>query len=286
MGEEGPREAGATAASTRVLSDPVQGAFFDLDKTVIARSSTLAFGRPLMREGLISRTQIIKGLYAQLVYQLVGADEAKMDRMRVALLEVTKGWERTRLEELARETLAEIIDPSIYVEALELIQQHRAAGRRVYIVSSSGQEIVRPLAEYLGVPHFIATRAECDDEGRYTGALAFYCYGENKAVAMREHAERYGIDLAGSYAYSDSATDVPMLEAVGHPHAVNPDKELRAIAKERGWPVLEFSRPVSLRGRIVAGVPRPSPVAAIAAGTLIVAALAWAAMRRRSDPAA
>ena len=261
----------------------MEAAFFDLDKTVIARSSTLAFGRPLMREGLISRSLIVKALYAQLVYHLVGADEAKMEKMRVALLELTKGWEKSRIEALVRETITDIIDPVIYSEALDLIGEHRAAGRRVYIVSSSGEELVRPLAEHLGVPHFIATRARVDENGLYTGELEFYCYGENKAVAIREHAERYGIDLENSYAYSDSATDLPMLETVGHPHAVNPDKELRETASERNWPILIFARPVSLRSRIASNVPRPSPVAALAAAGLLAAGLVWAALRRRGD---
>jgi len=264
----------------------MEAAFFDLDKTVIARSSTLAFGRPLMKEGMISRALIVKALYAQLVYHLIGADEAKMEKMRVALLELTKGWEKDKIQALVRETLTDIIDPVIYDEALELIAQHRAQGRRVYIVSSSGEELVRPLAEHLGVPHFIATRAKIDDEGKYTGELDFYCYGDNKAVAIREHAERYGIDLSKSYAYSDSATDLPMLEAVGNPHAVNPDKELRQIATEREWPILQFSRPVSLRARIVSSVPRPSPAAAIAVGTAAAVVLAWAALRRRGARAA
>lgn len=263
----------------------MQAAFFDLDKTVIARSSTLAFGRPLMKEGMISKTLIMKSLYAQLVYHLVGADEAKMEKMRIALLELTRGWDKQKIESLVRETLTDIIDPVIYDEALELITEHRAAGRRVYIVSSSGEELVRPLAEHLGVPHFIATRAKVGLDGKYTGELDFYCYGENKAIAMREHAERYGIDLAESYAYSDSVTDAPMLEAVGHPHAVNPDKELRALATEREWPVLEFVRPVSLRSKIVGNVPKPSP-AALVGGTMVAAALVWAAMRRREHGSA
>jgi len=264
----------------------MEAAFFDLDKTVIARSSTLAFGRPLMKEGMISRALIVKALYAQLVYHLVGADEAKMDKMRDALLELTKGWEKEKIEALVRETLTDIIDPVIYDEALQLIAQHRAAGRRVYIVSSSGEELVRPLAQHLGVPHYIATRSKLDDEGKYTGELAFYAYGENKATAIKAEAQKYGIDLSASYAYSDSATDLPMLETVGHPHAVNPDKELRAIATERKWPILEFMRPVSLRARIVSNVPRPSPIAAIAVGTLAAVVVAWAALRRRSEPPA
>lgn len=268
----------------------MEAAFFDLDKTVIARSSTLAFGKPLMKEGMISKTVILKAVYAQLVYHLVGADETKMEKARVALLELTKGWEKDKIQAIVRETLTDIISPTIYAEALELIAEHREAGRRVYIVSSSGEELVKPLAEHLGVPHFIATRAQIDTEGRYSGELEFYCYGENKAVAIRERAEQYGIDLSESYAYSDSITDAPMLEAVGHPFAVNPDKELRALATEREWPILEFTKPVTLRSKIassVASVPRPTPAQAIAAGTLVAAALAWAAKRRRGeDPAA
>ncbi|MGH2727854.1 MAG: HAD family hydrolase, partial [Actinomycetota bacterium] len=195
----------------------MEAAFFDLDKTIIARSSALVFGRPFMKEGLISRSMIVKGMYAQLVYHLVGADEGKMEKMRVALLELTKGWEKDKVSQLVRETLEEIIDPIIYAEALELIEEHRAAGRRVYIVSSSAEEIVKPLAEYLGVPHVIATRAKVED-GLYTGELEFYAYAEGKREAILEEAERLGIDLSASYAYSDSSTDVPMLESVGHPH--------------------------------------------------------------------
>lgn len=259
----------------------MEAAFFDLDKTIIARSSALVFGRPFYKEGLISRGDVVKGVYAQLVYHLVGADENKMERMRQALLELTKGWDRDRVSALVRETLTEIIDPIIYAEALDLIAEHRAAGRRVYIVSSSAEEIVRPLAEYIGIPNVIATRAVVED-GRYTGELEFYCYGEGKREAIVAEAERAGIDLSASYAYSDSATDLPMLEAVGHPHAVNPDKELRKIAEEREWPVLVFANPVSLRRKIgqrVQSVPKPSPVATIA-GVGVIAVIAWALYRR------
>lgn len=263
----------------------MEAAFFDLDKTVIARSSTLAFGRPLMREGYISKTMVLKGMYAQLVYHLVGADEQKMEAMRHALLELTKGWQADKIRALIEDTLTSIIDPVIYDEALTLIGEHRAAGRRVYIVSSSGEEIVRPLAAHLGVPHVIATRPAIGPDGAYTGELDFYCYGENKAVAIREHAERYGIDLAGSHAYSDSITDVPMLEAVGHPHAVNPDKDLRAVATERGWEILTFERPVSMRTRIAAALPKPSPRAAVVAGALAAAVAGWMALRHRDETA-
>ncbi len=261
----------------------MEAAFFDLDKTIIAKSSALVFGRPFYKEGLITRGHIVKGMYAQLVYSLIGADENKMDRMRAALLELTKGWDKERVSALVRETLAEIIDPIIFAEALELIEEHRAAERRIYIVSSSAEEIVKPLAEYIGVPNVIATRATIDAEGRYSGELEFYAYAEGKREAILEEAQKMGIDLSASYAYSDSATDLPMLEAVGHPHAVNPDKELRKVAEERGWPILKFQNPVSLRRRIagrVEKVPRPSPTAAALAGAAVLAVIGWAWLRR------
>jgi HAD superfamily hydrolase (TIGR01490 family) len=259
----------------------MQAAFFDLDKTIIARSSALVFGRPFYKEGLISRSHIMKGMYAQLVYHLVGADEEKMDRMRAALLELTKGWDKARVSQLVRETLTELIDPIIFEEALALIEEHRAAGRRVFIVSSSAEEIVKPLAEYLGVPNVIATRATVDANGLYTGELEFYAYAEGKREAILAEAERTGIDLAASYAYSDSVTDLPMLEAVGNPHAVNPDKELRKIAEERDWPILRFQNPISLRRRIAERVPKPSPAAAAIAGATVIAVIAWAWLRRQ-----
>jgi HAD superfamily hydrolase (TIGR01490 family) len=269
-----------------------QAAFFDLDKTVVARSSTLAFGKELYREGLLSRAIIAKGAYAQLVYQLLGANEERMERSRVQLLELTKGWEAERVQRLVRETLQEVIDPLVYAEALELFDVHRRAGRDLYLVSASGVEIVRPLAEYLGVPHVIATISGIDDDGRYDGTLDFYCYGEEKAVAIRAEAEARGLDLAGSYAYSDSVTDVPMLAAVGHPVAVNPDRELRAHAEAEGWEVRDFARPVALRSRL-SQVPRPPTEVVAGAGALGIAGLAaWAVYQRvgggaptRSHPA-
>ncbi len=255
-------------------------AFFDLDKTVVAKSSTLAFGRPMYRDGLIGPAMVMKVAYAQLVYQLFGADEDRMERSRVVMLELTRGWEADRVQRLVRETLQEIIDPLVYAEALELFEEHRKAGRDLYLVSSSGEEVVIPLAEYLGVPHVIATRAGIDDEGFYDGTLDFYSYGPYKADAMREEAERRGLDLAESYAYSDSVTDLPMLEAVGHPVAVNPDRELRRAAVARGWEVRDFVRPVAVRSRLSA-LPKPPPEVLVAAlGLAAAAGLVWALGRR------
>src|SRR6266540_1923668 len=201
-------------------------AFFDLDKTIIAKSSVLAFGRPFYREGLLSRRSIVKSLYAQVVFMMVGADEQKMEKLRVAMSAMTRGWNRDHVASIVRETLTDVIEPIIYAEALELFDEHHAAGRKVVIVSSAPMEVVVPLSEFLGADEAIGTRAAIDGEGNYTGELEFYAYGAHKAEAVRELATRAHINLPRSYAYSDSITDLLIRELVGHPVAVNPHKEL------------------------------------------------------------
>ena len=224
-------------------------AFFDLDKTIIARSSALAFGRPFRAGGLINRRAALKAAYAQLVYLVAGADEDQMNRMRDYITEMCTGWDVQQVKDIVAETLFEIVDPLIYDEAAGLIEDHKANGREVVIVSSSGEEVVGPIGERVGADRVMATRMVVAD-GRYTGQVDYYAYGPNKAAAMRELAEAAGYDLEDCYAYSDSITDLPMLEAVGHPAAVNPDRALRRAARERGWPILVFTRPVSLRSRL------------------------------------
>lgn len=225
-------------------------AFFDLDKTIIARSSTLAMGRTLLKDGLISTTTVVRGIYAQAVYQLVGADHEKMEQMRRGALELTKGWEAERVSRLVEETLEEVIAPLVYQEALDLFAEHRAAGRDIWIVSTTGEEIVVPFGRYLGIDNVIATRSGVGEDGRYDGTLEFYAYAANKASAIRQVAEARGYDLAASFAYSDSITDLPMLAAVGNAVAVNPDRELRAAAEAMGWPARDFASPVSMRDRL------------------------------------
>jgi HAD superfamily hydrolase (TIGR01490 family) len=261
----------------------VEAAFFDLDKTIIAKSSVMAFGAPLYREGLISKRTVVRGIYAQLVYMFVGADDEKMERMREAMLTLTRGWDQAHVKRIVRETLEEVLSPIIYAEALELIDEHRAAGRKTVIISSSPIETVEPLGEYMGVDAVIATLAELDDDGRYTGNLQFYAYGPHKADAIREMAVAEGIDLASSYAYSDSITDLPMLELVGNPVAVNADRELLRVARERGWELRNFERPIRLRDR----VPVPPKGPTIAAGSALAAAGTGVAvylwLRRRAE---
>ena len=261
----------------------MEAAFFDLDKTIISRSSSLALSRPLYRAGMVSRGQLLRGAYAQLVYLLVGADENKMERLKEGMLALTKGWDRSQIEHLVQDVLLDVIDPYVYQEALDLMDLHRSEGRRIYIVSSSPEEIVRPLARHFGVSGVIATRAEVGDDGRYTGDLEFYAYGEQKAEAIRALATRARVNLAGSFAYSDSVTDVPMLETVGHPVAVNPDRELRHIAEDREWEIRNFRNPVRLRSRIADAVPpKRAGVAAAAVGAAAVAGvLVWVSLRAR-----
>src|SRR5919197_5879696 len=181
----------------------LEAAFFDLDNTIVSRSSSLALTRPMYRAGMVSRSMLLKGAYAQFVYLLVGADERKMDRAKEGMLALSKGWEKAQVEDLVREVLVTLIDPYVYQEALDLIALHRALGRKVYLVSSSPEEVVRPLAEHIGLTDVIATRAETED-GKYTGRLAFYCYGEGKAEAIRRVADAAGLDLQGPDADSDS----------------------------------------------------------------------------------
>lgn len=245
----------------------MEAAFFDLDKTVIARASIAAFGRPLYRGGLVSRSTVARALATQLVYLHLGASEDRLERIRESVLSLARGWDRGEVSRIVREALDEVIEPIIYAEALELIERHRSAGRRVYLVSASPREIVEPLAGYLGADGAIASRAVVDADNRYTGGMAFYCYGPYKAEAMRELAMTERLDLARSYAYSDSYTDLPMLEVVGHPVAVNPDRVLGRLARERDWPVVQFVHPVRLRDRM----PVPTLSTAAVAGAVVAA---------------
>jgi HAD superfamily hydrolase (TIGR01490 family) len=266
----------------------VEAAFFDLDKTIVSRSSSLALGRPLYRAGMVSRGQLMRGAYAQLVYLLIGADEERMERLKEGMLQLTKGWDRAQIERLVEDVVLEVIDPLVYQEALDLIAEHRDADRRIYIVSSSPEEVVRPLARHFGVSGVIATRAQVGPDNRYTGELEFYAYGLQKADAIRALAERSGVSLEDSYAYTDSITDVPMLDAVGHPVAVNPDRELRRLADERGWEIRNFRNPVRLRSRLAVAVPpKRAGVAAAAFGAAAVAGvLVWVSLRARDRRAA
>lgn len=216
-------------------------AFFDLDKTVIATSSATALARPFLRGGLLTRRAMLRSAFAQAAFLLGSADEGNTERLRVALSRTVAGWDVVRVEELIDAYVDRVIRPVLHREAVELIAEHHAAGQEVVIVSASAQELVRPIARLLGVDQVIATRMQVVD-GRYTGQIESYVYGEAKATAMRALAHERGYDLAASTAYSDSATDAPMLAAVGHGFMVNPDRRLRRWAAQQGWQTLTFHR--------------------------------------------
>lgn len=246
-------------------------AFFDLDKTIIAKSSALAFGRHFLHGGLISRHAATQLTLEQLRYSLHGYSAAKMDAMKDKLLKMATGWEVEKVRAIATAAQHEVLTPAIYREARELIKQHQQAGHLVVIVSASLEDLVWPIAKELGINQVIASSLEVDS-GRYTGKLLFYCKGHGKVEKITEFAQTYGVDLAASYAYSDSATDQPMLELVGNPQVVNPDRALRKLAAQRQWPVQVFANPEPLFA-----APRAGKVAAVAAGTGLIAVLLWRA---------
>ncbi len=260
-------------------------AFFDLDKTIIARSSTLAFSKPFYSGGLITRRAVLRSAYAHFLFMAGGADHDQMERMREYLSKLVAGWDVQQVRDIVAETLETLIAPAVYREATSLIDEHHACGRDVVIVSSSGSEVVEPIGEMLGADRVVATLMVAED-GRYTGEIAFYAYGPHKAEAVRRLAEQEGYSLTDSYAYSDSITDLPMLLEVGHPTAVNPDRALRREATARDWPVLDFHLPVRLRDRMV-HVPAPgTPTVAVAIGAgVATAGLVWYAARRRERSA-
>ncbi|MHB8189616.1 MAG: HAD family hydrolase [Ferrimicrobium sp.] len=224
----------------------MEAAFFDLDKTVIARASLLALGSKFFQEGLINRRTVVRSLYAQSIYRYLGANERRLKRLENSVLGLTRGWEQSVVTRIVTDALIEIITPLIYQEAIELIHYHQENGRKVYLVSASPEEIVTPLAKFLSVDGAIASRSRIDAAGMYTGELEFYAYGPYKEEAIRSLAETQGIDLSASYAYSDSYTDLPMLEVVGHPVAVNPDRVLARVARERGWVTAEFTQTMKI----------------------------------------
>jgi HAD superfamily hydrolase (TIGR01490 family) len=287
-----PQDSPQTGPRSAPLAPPRPGAretrprkvaaFFDLDKTIIATSSTAAFSKPFYAGGLISRGDVLRSAYAHFLYMVGGADADQTERMRAHLSSLVTGWDVRVVSQIVEETLHEYIDPVVYAEAVELIVSHHDRGHDVVIVSASGSEVVEPIAAVLGADHYVATRMEIVD-GRYTGEIDFYAYGENKALAIRELAETHGYDLDASYAYSDSITDAPMLAEVGHGFAVNPDRTLRRLAGESGWGTLTFVRPVTLRTQLAP--PRGAVVVGGAVAVAVVGWLVWRAVRKRSGRA-
>lgn len=271
------------AAGTRLGRAPQSGriaAFFDLDKTIIATSSAAAFSRPFYAGGLISRAGAIRSAYAHFLFMLGGANADQTERMRAQLSSLVTGWPVEQVTAIVSDTIHQLIDPYVYAEALELIEMHRAKGHDIVVVSASGAELVTPIAAMLGADDSIATKMEIKD-GKYTGHIDFYAYGPNKASSIQDLAQKRGYDLAQCFAYSDSITDAPMLEVVGHGFTVNADRTLRRLAAENGWGNLIFRKPVSLRKTLSPS--RAALITSIILGALVAGGLAlrWAHRRGR-----
>lgn len=214
-------------------------AFFDLDRTLLRRSSALALAGPFRRRGLISRTALLRAALWQALFVARGASGEAVRRAAEEGLGVLRGMTPAELTELVAEALEPVLRPLVYREPLDLARQHQERGEPVFIVSAALQEIVDELARDLSFDGALGTVAEVRD-GVYTGRTLHARHAAGKADAVRELAARAGLSLEASTAYSDSHTDLPFLEAVGHPVAVNADRRLRRIAAERGWPVLRF----------------------------------------------
>src|SRR5829696_5646431 len=215
-------------------------AFFDLDRTLLRRSSALALAGGFRQHGVIGRGQLAKAAAWQLLFAARGASAETVRKAAEDGLMILKGFGVAELRGLVRDAMEPVLKPLVYQEALALVEQHRGRGEPVYIVSATLQEIVEELANELGFDGAVGSTCEIAD-GVYTGASLRACHGAGKAAAIRDLAAAHGHRPAASAAFSDSHTDLPFLEAVGYPVAVNPDRALRRVARERGWPVLEFS---------------------------------------------
>jgi HAD superfamily hydrolase (TIGR01490 family) len=214
-------------------------AFFDLDRTLLRRSSALALAGSFREHGVIGRGQLAKAAAWQLLFAARGAGAETVRKASEDGLMILKGFAVEDLRSLVATAMEPVLKPLVYRQPLDLVTRHKERGEPVYIVSATLHEIVEELARELGFDGAIGSTCEIVD-GVYTGRSLRAAHGEGKAAAVRELAEQEGFDLASSTAYSDSHTDLPFLEAVGNPMVVNPDRELRRIAAERDWPVLEF----------------------------------------------
>lgn len=215
-------------------------AFFDLDRTLIRRSSVLALAGSFRQRGLISRLDLAKSAFWQVLFVLRGASAERVRRASEEGMKILSGFTVEDMQALVGDAMEPVLRPLVYDEPLHLVRRHREQGERVYIVSATLQEIVQHIADDLGFDGAIGSTCEIAD-GVYTGRSLRAAHGEGKAEAIRELAALEGFDLAACTAYSDSHTDVPFLEAVGHPVAANPDRKLRRIARRRGWPVVRFA---------------------------------------------
>jgi HAD superfamily hydrolase (TIGR01490 family) len=215
-------------------------AFFDLDRTLLRRSSALALAGPFRRRGLISRRQLVKAALWQVLFAARGASHETVRKAAEDGLMVLRGMRPEEMRSLVTDALEDVLRPLVYDDALRVVERHRDAGEPCYVVSATLQEVVETIAADLGFDGAQGTICEVGPDGAYTGRALRALHADAKADAVRDLAAKAARDLTACWAYSDSHTDLPFLEAVGHPVAVNPDRALRRIARERGWPILRF----------------------------------------------
>jgi HAD superfamily hydrolase (TIGR01490 family) len=225
------------------VTEPKGAAFFDVDKTLLPGSSLYLFARGLYRRGFYDLRDIAGFAFGQLTFRLTGAEGRRgMEAAREQALAFTEGKRQSDLRQLGHDIVVEVIGPRIYPGMRRVIDVHRANGDRTYLVTAAPRELAEGIAAYLGMDGALGTEAELVD-GTYTGRLVGpVLHGPAKLDAVVELADKEGIDLRASSAYSDSVNDRPLLEGVGHPVAVNPDRMLRELAAERGWAVQDFRR--------------------------------------------
>ena len=215
-------------------------AFFDLDRTLLSRSSALALARPFRERGLIHRRALARAALWQLFFSLRGDATGAATAVAARGLRVLRGMTPDELRELVAGALEARLRPLVYAEPLRLVERHRERGEKVYVVSATIEEIVATIADDLGFDGGLGSVCEIGPDGAYTGRPLRILHADEKAAALRSLAEAEGFDLSVCTAYSDSHTDLPFLEAVGTPVAVNPDRSLRRVARARGWQVLDF----------------------------------------------
>jgi HAD superfamily hydrolase (TIGR01490 family) len=248
-------------------------AFFDLDRTLMAGSSAFQFGRAAYRSGLVSRRQLARDAWENVLFRLSGSTDAGTNKLRERIGRMLEGVRVRELQRLAPDVLAGVL-PRLYPQMLEIAYAHQDEGRPIFICTAASQEMAELMAIVLTFDGAVGSVSEVVD-GHYTGrAGGPFTYREGKAEAIRDLAVREGIDLGESWAYSDSESDLPMLRLVGHPVAVNPDAELTRIARAEGWEVLRFER-LGRRLRVLGA----AGVAAALGG------LGSAVLSRRSQPA-
>ena len=218
------------------------GVFFDVDKTIISENSGSLYLRALYDRGEIDWLTLVRSLGPYLQYKLNLLD---IERWSEKTMQRLKGRSERTLSREANQWFRDYVRPKIYPEAEELAHKHAEQGHIVALVSGASKFVLRPLATHLNVKHILHTHLEVKD-GRFTGRVVQpICFGEGKIYWVQQLIEPLGIDLARSYFYTDSITDLPLLEVVGHPQVVNPDPLLYREARRRHWPVRLFRDPLS-----------------------------------------